>query len=126
MSRPNPILAVAGAAVAVALLFSSALAQEKKTHPKEEFFIISSIDLAKSQLVLMQPTEVTVLMRVAEKTTFLDEKGKVIRVTDLRAGDTVWVTSAGGDEQARIALRIRKGPMTVRDLHRLYLDFPQT
>ncbi len=125
MNRGNWILPIAGALVAVALFFSGAFAQEKKTRPGEEFFLVSSIDLAKSQLVLMRPTEVTVLMRVTPKTTFVDEKGKAMQVTDLRAGDTVWVASTKGDEETQVALRIRKGPMTLQDLHRIYLDFPQ-
>ena len=126
MSRGNRILSMAGALLAVGLFLSSALAQGKKAATSEEFFIISSIDITKSQLVLMRPTEVTVLMQVLEKTTYLDEKGRALHLNDLRAGDTVWVTSVGGGEQTQMALRIRKGPMTVQELHRLYLNFPQT
>ncbi len=126
MSRGNRILSMAGALLAVGLFVSSVLAQRKKAATGEEFFIISSIDIAKSQLVLMRPTEVTVLMQVLEKTTYLDEKGQALHLNDLRAGDTVWVTSVGGDEQTQMAIRIHKGPMTVQELHRLYLNFPQT
>ena len=57
----------------------------------EQFFIISSVDLKKDQLVLKRPTEVTVLMDVNDKTVVLDEKGKPLHLKDLRAGDTVWI-----------------------------------
>jgi len=86
----------------------------------EEFFIISSVDVAKAQLLLKRPTEVTALMNTGPDTKVLDEKGKSAKVADLRAGDTVWVTSAASGPD-RIALRIRKGPMTPSDLRRLYL-----
>jgi hypothetical protein len=99
-------------------------AQTKKTSGGEEFFIVSSIDSAKSQLLLKRPTEVTLLMKVTDKTTFLDAANKPIHLTDLHAGDTVWVTSSGSAESGPTALTIRKGPMTVELLHRYFLDYP--
>jgi hypothetical protein len=99
-------------------------AQTKKTSGGEEFFIVSSIDSAKSQLLLKRPTEVTLLMKVTDKTTFLDATNKPIHLTDLHAGDTVWVTSSSSAESGPTALTIRKGPMTVELLHRYFLDYP--
>ncbi len=102
---------------------SSALAQGKKSPGGEEFYIIASVDQTKSQLLLKRPNEVTLLMQVNEKTQYADEAGKPLHLSDFRAGDTVWATSFGGPEPA--AVRIRKGHMTVADLHRYYLDYPE-
>ena len=89
----------------------------------EEFFIISSVDAKKQQIVLKRPTEVTELIRVTDKTAYVDEDGKPLQLKDLRAGDTVYVTASTGREGAPVALRIRKGIMTVDELHRRYLKF---
>jgi hypothetical protein len=103
---------------------TSVSAQAKKTASGEEFFIVASVDQAKSQLLLKHPTEVTTLLNVNDKTRLLNEKGEAIRLSDLRAGDTVWVVSSGSGPDAT-AVRIRKGSMTVADLHRYYLDYPE-
>ena len=110
------------AALSLAL---SAHAQEKKNASGEQFFIVSSVDQAKSQVLLKRPTEVTLLMKIDGKTQFLDEQAKSLKLTDLRAGDTVWVSSnLAPKDDGPVAVRIRKGPMTVQDLHHLYLDYP--
>lgn len=92
---------------------------------KPEFYIVSSVNVSKSQILLKRPTEVTVLMQVNQKTRILNEQGKSMLLSNLRAGSTVWIVSApdksGGEP---IAVSIREGPMTVQDLHRLYLDYP--
>src|SRR5438874_13629251 len=49
------------AAMILALLLAMAA-------PSDEFFIISSVDMARSRLVLKRPTEVTVLAMVSERT----------------------------------------------------------
>ncbi len=90
----------------------------------ESFFIVASIDLAKSTLLLKRPTEVTLVVDVTDKTKFVDETGKAIKFSDLRAGDTVWMTSSGDPAQPT-AIRVRKGQMTAADLHRYYLDYPE-
>jgi len=87
----------------------------------EEFFIVSSIDTKKQQVLLKRPTEVTELMLVTGKTAFQDEQGKPLRLSDFRAGDTVYVTSYADSSGARVARRLRKGPMTVKGLRRSYL-----
>jgi hypothetical protein len=89
----------------------------------EDFFIISSVDARKRQIVLKRPTEVTELVQVSEKTVYLDEQGKAIDFKSLRAGDTVYVTSNPGPDGVRIASRIRRGPMTLQELHRRYVPF---
>jgi len=89
----------------------------------EEFFIVSSVDLPKDQLVLKRPTEVTQLIAVSDKTVIRNEEGKTIQLKSLRAGDTVYVTFAPGTERPLLATRIRKAPMTVEELHRRYVPF---
>ena len=90
----------------------------------EAFFIVGSVDPSKAQVLLKRPTEVTLLVNVDAKTQFFNDAGKPLKITDFRAGDTVWATSAesGGTVNA---VRIRKGQMTVADLHRYYLDYPE-
>jgi hypothetical protein len=99
-------------------------AQVKRTGYVEEFFIVAAVDTSKFQLLLKLPTEVTLLAKIDPRTQFLDEQGKAFALGEMRAGDTVWVTFAAGPNTQRVALRIRKGPMTLAELHRLYWDFP--
>ena len=87
---------------------------------KGDFFIVSSIDLAKKQILLKRPTEVTELMRVDGETRYFDERGKPIRLMDLRAGDTVFITSRPTSGQS-VAITIHKGPMTLDMLRERYL-----
>ena len=88
----------------------------------EEFFITTSVDVAKHQLVLKRPTEVTLLIQANDQTTILGENGEHLKLSDLRTGDTVFVTLQGGTTPP-FAVRIRKGPMTVAELHRRYLTY---
>jgi len=90
---------------------------------REDFFIVSSVNTSKRQLLLKHPTEVTELIVVDDKTVCVDEDGKRIRFSDLRAGDTVYIASLRGLGGERIAARIRKAPMTLEELHRRYLKF---
>jgi len=85
-----------------------------------DFFIVSSVDVSKGQLLLKLPTEVTEVMRVNNDTRYLDEEGRPIKLTDLRAGDTVYINQQAGSGGA-LAVEIRKGPMTIAELRRRYL-----
>lgn len=96
----------------------------KKTPEGEQFFIVASVDLQKSQMLLKYPTEVTVLMRLDDSTKFVDDSGKLLKLSDFRAGDTVWVTSTNSKGDVT-AVRVRKGRMDVADLHRYYLDYSE-
>lgn len=101
-------------------------AQQKKgvaPGANDEFFIVSSVDAPKNQLVLKRPTEVTMLMRVNEQTVYLDENGKALHLSDIRAGDTVYINWKPEGAGAPTALRIRKGIMTVAELHNRYLSY---
>ena len=115
-------LPFAFAMLAVLFLSVGARAQEKKNSRGESFYIVGSVDRARSQILLKLPTEVTILIKVDDKTQFLDETGKPIKLADLQTGNTVWVTASGSGEP--VASKIRKGPMTLADLHQLYLDYP--
>jgi hypothetical protein len=96
----------------------------KKTPAGEQFFIVASVDLQKSQLLLKHPTEVTLLVHVDDKTKYLDSAGKPIQLSSLRAGDTVWATLSNSSSEAT-ATRVRKGEMTTAELHRHYLSYPE-
>jgi len=119
---PAPTVASAPAPSAARV---SAYAPGKKTAAGEQFFIVASVDLQKSQLLLKYPTEVTLLVLVNGATKFADESGKPLKLSDLRAGDTVWMISSPGNGGEVTAVRIRKGQMTVPDLHRYYLDYTE-
>ena len=98
--------------------------QEKGSAPSgDEFFIISSVDTVKDQLVLKHPTEVTELMLLTPKTSCLDEHGKPFPCKNLRAGDTVFVVAGRASGGVRTATRIRIGPMTAAEVHRRYMTF---
>jgi hypothetical protein len=98
----------------------SAKGKASSTSYQGDFYIISSVNLQKNQILLKLPTEVTEVMRVNEKTVYLDESGKPIHLSDLRAGDTVYIVSEHTAD-GFLALRIHKGPMTVEILRQRYL-----
>lgn len=112
------------ALLAVLALASGTLAQEKKNSAGESFFMISSINQAQSQVLLKAPTELTQLVEVTAQTKYFDESNKAIKLADLRAGDTVWVVTRAQSGGNIAAVSIRKGAMTVAELHKLYLDYP--
>jgi len=96
----------------------------KVSDDRGEFFLISSINTTKHEIVLKRPTEVTLLVQVDDKTQFADEQGQILKLGDLRAGDTVYVTlkqQSGTTEP--IVLRIHKSPMTVAELHKRFLHY---
>jgi hypothetical protein len=116
-------IALSAAFLAVLVAASAIGAGSAAPSSSEEFFIVSSVDAGKSALILKRPTEVTLTMRVAEKTRCRDEQGKPIRFTDLRAGDTVFIASVPDSSGHSVASSIRRCPMTVEELHRRYLRF---
>jgi hypothetical protein len=84
-----------------------------------EFFIISSVDPVKEQLLVKRPTEVTQVMHVDAHTKYVGRDQKPIGLMDVHAGDTVYITSSAASD---VAVEVRKGPMTVAELHRRYLS----
>jgi len=118
-------VAVVGLAALVSLghfLAPTLGAQSGATKPGsgEEFFIVSSVDIAKGQLLVKQPTEITELLQVNDKTRYTDKNGKPMQFAELRAGDTVYIRSTA-TRAGKVAVSIRKGPMTLGELHRSYL-----
>jgi hypothetical protein len=127
MSRRAHILWRRAAVASVLVLWPAAIPgrgqnTQYKAHPSnDEFFIISSVDAPKKELVLKFPTEVTELVAVNEKTTIQNEQGRPLALGDLRAGDTVYVTTVRTSQGTLLATRIRRGPMTLSELRRRYL-----
>jgi len=87
---------------------------------RDEFFIVSSVDAQKGTMVLKRPTEVTVSMRVTSRTTYRSEKGQPIQLSDLRAGETVFIASTADGSGGLTAVSVRRGIMTVPELRRRY------
>jgi hypothetical protein len=92
-------------------------------HPSanEEFFIVSSVNPAKSTMVLKRPTEITLTVRVTGKTRLTREDGKSLQLSDLRAGDTVFIALVRQSSGEFVASSIRQGVMTLPELQRRYL-----
>jgi hypothetical protein len=85
------------AALCAALLFVGASANAQ-TAPvpgsfPDAFFVVSSVDRAHNALILLQPTEIAVVYQLTDKTQFADATGKTLKLTDFRAGDTIYATS---------------------------------
>ena len=97
-----------------------------QAHPKnaqgEEFFIVSSVDLQKHQVVLMRPTQLTVVATIGPQTSYVGEKGQKLDVKAMKAGDTVWAIIKTDRDGTVTAVRLRQGAMTVAELHKLYLS----
>ena len=121
-SRLRPAFLWMLASVLSCAAFLAAQSKSVPTGAKsgEEFFIVSSVDTAKKELLLKEPTEITELLHVNEKTRYTDKSGKEIQFADLRAGDTVYIRSTT-TPAGKLAVSIRKGPMTLEELHRHYL-----
>src|SRR5439155_18499280 len=115
-----PIGAVLILTVAAGLAARPALAGDAQAGG-EDFYIVSTVDLNRKQIVLKRPTEVTVLMQVTDKTAFTNLEGKRIQLKDLRAGDTVFARAVTGGQGKLVATSIRVGIMTQRELYNRYL-----
>lgn len=108
-------------------LAAAALAQSHRVASDirgEQFYVISSVDMQKHQIVLMHPTQLTVVAAANDQTAYLGEKGEKLGLKDLHAGQTVWATLRKDNRGQITAVRIREGAMTVAELHKLYLDYP--
>jgi hypothetical protein len=108
----------AGIAALVLLPFTAANAAPQVN---DEFFILSSIDIARSRLILKRPTEVTIAMSVTPTTIIRDERGAALRLANLRAGDTLYIVATSGASGEPVAVTMRRGPMTLAELHRRYM-----
>lgn len=90
----------------------------------EQFYVISSVDMQKHQVVLMRPTQLTVVATTNDQTAYVGEKGQKLGLKDLHAGQTVWATLRKDTGGQVVAMKIREGAMTIAELHKLYLDYP--
>jgi hypothetical protein len=105
------------------LILASAFAVHAQIQAKagnDEFFVISSIDKTHNALVLLRPTQITATIGVNDKTKFADENGKSIKITDLRTGDTIFVTYST-QNNTLVAQTVRKGMMTTAEMRKRYL-----
>jgi hypothetical protein len=96
----------------------------KTTSPKisagDEYFIVSSVDRAHNALILLRPTQIASTFQVTPKTQFFDDKGKALKLSDLRAGDTLFATFHAKPDGTFEVDHIRKGMMTLEELRRRY------
>src|SRR5262252_4951509 len=86
----------------------------------DEFFIISSVNPPRMQVIAKRPTEVTQVIFVDGDTKYLDRTGRAITLSDLHAGDTVFIREKRGSDHP-LAQEIRIGPMTLSELRKRYL-----
>ena len=110
------------ASLAILILISAfaVRAQVQAKAGNDEFFVISSVDKTHNALVLLMPTEITSTIAVNDKTKYIDENGKLIKLADLRTGDTVFVTYST-QSNALVAQSVRKGMMTTAEMRKRYL-----
>jgi hypothetical protein len=106
--------------LALALSLAASIAATAKAKgaggaAKEEFFIVSSLNMQKHEILLKMPNEVTMPMSVTAKTTVVGQDGKPMKVTDLRSGDTGYFTYVQNGTEAQ-ALSIRLAGMTRQNL----------
>lgn len=127
MNRVTKLISFAVAILVALAVSAPAWAQ---AHPKnaqgEEFFIVSSVDLQKHQVVLMRPTQLTVVATIGPQTSYIGEKGQKLDVKTMKAGDTVWAITKTERDGTVTAVRLRQGAMTAADLHKLYLSNPSS
>ena len=117
-------------ALGILLALATSAPTWAQAHPKnaqgEEFFIVSSVDLQKHQVVLMRPTQLTVVATIGPQTSYIGEKGQKLDVKAMKAGDTVWAIIKTERDGTVTAVRLRQGAMTVAELHKLYLSNSST
>jgi hypothetical protein len=116
-------LAVFAGVFAMALCISTALWAQTNSKG-EQFFIISSVNFQNHQIVLMRPTQLTVVATFGPQTVVTGENGEKLTVKDLKAGDTTWAVVRTPKKGMASVLRIHEGAMTQSELHKLYLKYP--
>jgi hypothetical protein len=100
----------------------SSTAPAKLTGPStDEFFVISSIDRTHHALVLLRATQITATLDVEDKTQFVGEDNKPLKLTDFRTGDTIFVVYGKRSDGSLVAQHVRKGMMTMAELRKRYL-----
>ncbi len=120
------LLLLPALALAVSLPAFAQEIQNPKNAQGEQFFMISSVDLPKHEIVLMAPTQLTLVVNTTNLSQYVGEKGQKLSEKDLKAGDTVWAIVKAGKGGQTTAVRIREGSMTPADLQKLYLSHPSS
>jgi hypothetical protein len=116
------ILLVSLSAV-LSLAASAAWAKQKgaEKETRNQFFIVSEVNLGQRQVVFEAPTQITATMTVTDKTVLTDADGKKMPISDLRAGDTGYLTYVQkGNTVETISFHL--GPMTMSKLRTDYLN----
>ena len=116
----NKLIRLFAIAVAAGSLLAGVCAAQSKS--ADQFYLISSVDKTHNMLVLMHPWQVTQTVNVTDKTQYQDDQGKPIKLTDLRAGDTIFAVTHN-DKGNVVVDKIRKGVMTVAELRKRYLPY---
>jgi hypothetical protein len=127
MNKIWKVVSAALPALIALTLASAAWAQTPKSPSDsrgEQFYIISSVDMQKHQMVLMLPTQLTVVANADDNSVFLGEQGQKLALKDLHAGQTVWATLRKDKSGQTSIARLREGAMSIAQLHKLYLDYP--
>lgn len=75
---------------------------------------------AKKELLVKKPTEISEVLRVNDKTRYMDNAGKRIDLTDLPPATWGYIRTAQTGS-GKVAVTIRKEPMTIEELHRRYV-----
>jgi hypothetical protein len=120
MNNFRKLIFLASLAVLILTAAFAVRAQVQAKSGNDEFFVISSVDKAHNALVLLRPTEITTTIGVNDKTKYVDENGKAIKVTDLRTGDTIFVSYSTQNNNLT-AQSVRKGMMTTAEMRKRYL-----
>ena len=111
------LVAIFAAAAAPRIARAASPGSARET--RDEFFIVSEVNLQKHQIIFELPTQITKTMDVSGKTTFVNGHGQRMPVSAIHAGDTVFVTYVSNGASATV-LSVREGPMTVEMLHHRY------
>jgi hypothetical protein len=113
------------AALCAALLLTGVSVTSQTPPPPtkfaDQFYVVSSVDRAHNALILLAPTEIAVVFQLTDKTQFADANGKPLKLTDFRAGDTIYAISHSNSDGSLTLDHVRKGDMTVAELRRRYL-----
>lgn len=120
LTKSVSVAALCAALLLVGVTANAQTAPAPSSFP-DAFFVVSSVDRAHNALILLQPTEIAVVYQLTDKTQFADANGKPLKLTDFRAGNTIYATSHSNSDSSLTLDHVRKGDMTVAELRRRYL-----
>jgi hypothetical protein len=120
MNKLRKFSFVVALAVLLVSIAGSTVARAQSSSSGDEFFVISSVDRAHNALVLLTPKQIATSYQVTDKTQYVDENGRALKLADLRAGDTLFASYDKKSDGTLTVSHIRKGMMTVDELRRRY------